>query len=55
MKIILKENIENLGKKGDIVNVARGYGRNFLLPKKMALELTPTNMKMIELEQKALR
>jgi len=55
MKIILKENIENLGKKGDIVNVARGYGRNYLLPKKMALELTPTNMKMIEMEQKALR
>jgi large subunit ribosomal protein L9 len=55
MKIILRENIENLGRKGDIVNVAAGYGRNYLLPKKMALELTPTNMKMIEMEQKALR
>lgn len=55
MKIILRENIENLGRKGDIVNVAAGYGRNYLLPKKMALLLTPTNMKMIEMEQKALR
>lgn len=55
MKIILKENIENLGKKGDILDVAAGYGRNYLIPKKMALEITPTNSKMIEIEQRALR
>lgn len=55
MKVILRENIENLGKKGDIINVAAGYGRNYLIPKKIALEVTPTNKKMIELEQKALR
>jgi len=55
MKIILKENIENLGRKGDIINVAAGYGRNYLIPKKMALEITPTNTKMIEIEQQALR
>jgi len=55
MKVILRESIENLGKKGDIVNVAPGFGRNYLLPKKMALEVTSTNMKMIEMEQKALR
>ena len=55
MKIILKENIENLGSKGDIVNVAAGYGRNYLLPKKLALEVTPSNMKMIEMEQAALK
>ena len=55
MKIILRDNIENLGKKGDIVNVAAGYGRNYLIPKKMALEITPTNSKMIEIEQRALR
>ncbi|MBU4253541.1 MAG: 50S ribosomal protein L9 [Acidobacteria bacterium] len=55
MKIILKENIENLGKRGDIVNVAAGYGRNYLLPKKLAIQVTPSNLKMIELEQKALR
>ncbi len=55
MKIILRENIENLGEKGDIVNVAAGYGRNYLIPKKMALEITPTNTKMIEIEQQALK
>jgi len=55
MKIILRDNIENLGKKGDIVNVAAGYGRNYLIPKKMALEITPTNTKMIEIEQQALK
>ncbi len=55
MKIILKENIENLGSKGDIVNVAAGYGRNYLLPKKLALEVTSTNMKMIEMEQASLK
>lgn len=55
MKIILKENIDNLGSKGDIVNVAAGYGRNYLLPKKLALEVTSTNMKMIEMEQASLK
>jgi len=55
MKIILKENIENLGKRGDIINVAAGYGRNYLIPRKLALQVTPSNMKMIEMEQKALR
>lgn len=55
MKVILKDNIENLGKKGDIVKVAPGYGRNYLLPKKMALEVTATNMKMIEMVQTSLR
>jgi len=55
MKIILKENIENLGSKGDIVNVAAGYGRNYLLPKKLALEETSSNMKMIEMEQASLK
>jgi large subunit ribosomal protein L9 len=55
MKIILRENIENLGKRGDIIDVAAGYGRNYLIPRKLATEVTPSNMKMIELEQKALR
>lgn len=55
MKIILRESIENLGKRGDIVNVARGYGRNFLIPRKLAIEVTPSNMKMVEQQQKALR
>jgi large subunit ribosomal protein L9 len=55
MKIILKENIENLGKRGDIIEVAAGYGRNYLIPRKLALEVTPSNRKMIDLEQKVLR
>jgi large subunit ribosomal protein L9 len=55
MKVILKDNIENLGKRGDIVNVASGYGRNYLVPKKMALEVTATNFKMIEMVQVSLR
>jgi len=55
MRVILRENIENLGKKGDIVNVARGYGRNYLIPKKIATEVTSRNIKMIEIEQKALQ
>ncbi|NOR14205.1 MAG: 50S ribosomal protein L9 [Candidatus Aminicenantes bacterium] len=54
MKVILKENIEDLGKKGDIIRVAPGYGRNYLIPKKIALEVTSTNTKMIEMVQKAL-
>ncbi len=55
MKIMLRENLESLGKKGDIVTVAQGYGRNYLLPKKMAVEVTSTNWKRIEIEQRALK
>jgi large subunit ribosomal protein L9 len=54
MKVILKKDIEKLGRKGDVVNVASGYGRNYLLPRKMAIEVTPTNLKMIEIEKQAL-
>lgn len=55
MKVLLKENIENLGKKGDIVNTAPGYARNYLLPKQMAVKVTPANSKMIEMLQQSLR
>lgn len=55
MRVILKENIENLGKKGDIVEVASGYGRNYLLPKRLAIGVTTSNMKMIEMERQALK
>jgi large subunit ribosomal protein L9 len=55
MKVILKSDVENLGRKGDILNVTDGYGRNFLLPRKLALEVTDSNLKMIEIEQQALR
>lgn len=55
MRIILKQDIEKLGRKGDIVNVAAGYGRNYLIPRKLAMEVTPSNMKMIEIERQALK
>jgi large subunit ribosomal protein L9 len=55
MKIILKQDVENVGHKGDIVNVAPGYGRNYLIPRKLALEVTPSNMKMIEIERQSLK
>lgn len=55
MKIILKENIENLGKRGDVIDVADGYGRNYLIPRRLALKVTPSNMKMVDMEQRSLR
>jgi large subunit ribosomal protein L9 len=51
MKVILKQDIEKLGKAGDIVKVAPGYGRNYLIPKRFALEATPGNIKVAEIEK----
>lgn len=48
MEVILKQTIEKLGSQGDVVKVADGYARNYLLPQKLAIEATPGNMKMIE-------
>jgi large subunit ribosomal protein L9 len=48
MKVILIENVPSLGKSGDTVQVAEGYGRNFLIPKKMALQATPANLRRLE-------
>lgn len=53
MKVILKQDIEKLGKAGDIVKVAPGYGRNYLIPKCFALEATPGNIKIAEIEKLA--
>jgi large subunit ribosomal protein L9 len=53
MEIILRERVEKLGTKGDVVNVSDGYARNFLLPKKLAVLATPANMKQIEQEKAA--
>src|SRR5512136_2831969 len=55
MKVILKQDVEKLGRRGDVVNVAPGYGRNYLIPRKMALAVTPTNVKTIEIERAALK
>jgi large subunit ribosomal protein L9 len=48
MQIILQEDIEKLGHRGDIVTVKPGYARNFLLPHKLAIEATTSNMKALE-------
>jgi large subunit ribosomal protein L9 len=48
MQIILQEDIEKLGHRGDIVTVKPGYARNFLLPHKLAIEATTGNMKALE-------
>jgi len=53
MEVILREEIEKLGNRGDIVNVADGYARNYLLPKKLAVPATEANKKIIEQERQA--
>lgn len=48
MEVILKEDVANLGHRGDVVKVADGYGRNFLLPRKLALQATANNKAVID-------
>jgi large subunit ribosomal protein L9 len=48
MEVILKEDVAKLGSRGDVVKVAEGYGRNYLLPRKLAIEATPANRAVIE-------
>ncbi len=48
MQIILQEDIDKLGSRGDVVEVAPGYARNYLLPRKLAIEATAGNMKVLE-------
>jgi large subunit ribosomal protein L9 len=48
MEVILKEDVEKLGSRGDVVKVADGYGRNFLLPRRLAIEATAANKAVIE-------
>jgi len=48
MEVILKEDVVKLGSRGDVVKVAEGYGRNFLLPRKLAIEASAGNKKVIE-------
>lgn len=48
MKIILLDDLENLGKEGDVVNVKDGYGRNCLIPKRLAIPATKINLKKID-------
>ncbi len=48
MKVILLEDVKNVGKKGALINAKDGYANNFLFPKKLAIEATPTNLKNLE-------
>ncbi len=48
MEVILKEDVAKLGSRGDVVKVAEGYGRNYLLPQKLAIEATSANRAVIE-------
>lgn len=52
MKVILLEDVKNVGKKGELINAKDGYARNFLFPKKFAIEATPSNLKILENERK---
>ena len=56
MEVILKEDVNKLGQRGDVVKVADGYGRNFLLPQKLAMEATAANKVVIDqMKQAAVR
>jgi large subunit ribosomal protein L9 len=53
MEVILREDISNLGTRGQVVKVAAGYARNFLIPKKLAVTATGSNKKIVEQERQA--
>jgi len=53
MEVILREDIERLGNRGQVVKVADGYARNFLLPKRLAVAATESNRKIVEQERQA--
>ena len=52
MEVILTQDFDELGLEGDVVNVAKGYGRNYLIPQGIAIEATPQNRKAMELKSK---
>ena len=53
MEVILREDVEKLGARGQVVKVASGYARNFLLPRKLAVTATESNKKIVEQERQA--
>ena len=53
MQVILKENVDGIGARGEVVRVKDGYARNFLLPKNLAVAVTDGNLKQIEMEKKS--
>lgn len=54
MELLLREDVENLGVRGELVKVRAGFGRNFLLPRGLAIQATPGNVKQIEMQRRAL-
>jgi large subunit ribosomal protein L9 len=52
MEVILREHVDNLGRRGDVVKVTPGYARNYLLPRKLALAVNENNKRQIEREKK---
>jgi large subunit ribosomal protein L9 len=54
MRLILRTDVEQLGKRGDVVKVASGYGRNYLLPKGLAYEFSDANVQRVEKERKVM-
>jgi len=52
MKVILKADMDSLGLEGSMVNVAKGYARNYLIPKGFAVEVTDQNIKLVEMQKK---
>ena len=53
MEVILREEVEKLGRRGDVVKVAAGYARNYLLPKRLAVAANESNKKIVEQEKQA--
>ena len=53
MKVILQQDVKGQGKKGQLVEVSDGYGRNFLLPRKLAVEATAENINTMKMQDKA--
>jgi large subunit ribosomal protein L9 len=53
MEVLLREDVDKLGRRGEVVKVAEGYGRNFLLPRGLALPVTEANKSAVERERKA--
>ena len=54
MQLLLRQDVRNLGNRGEVVQVADGYGRNYLLPRGVAVEVNPANVRQLEVERKEL-
>ena len=52
MRVVLRQDVDHLGERGQVVNVSPGFARNFLVPKGLALEATPGNLRSVELQKK---